>query len=60
MGVCTGPLLRGSEWFDRTGEKSRAWLDSHGYADLAAIRGMALPTLHAWKTPAGSRLSSSR
>ena len=47
LGVCTGPLLRGLEWFERTGEKLSAWLDSHGYADLAAVRGMALPKLHA-------------
>ena len=43
LGVCTGPLLRGLEWFDRTEEKLRAWLDAHGYADLAAMRGLALP-----------------
>ena len=47
LGVCTGPLLRGLEWFGRTGEKLSAWLDSHGYPDLSAVRGMALPKLHA-------------
>jgi dihydroorotate dehydrogenase/Pyruvate/2-oxoacid:ferredoxin oxidoreductase delta subunit len=46
LGVCTGPLLRGLEWFGRTGEKLGVWLDSHGYADLLAVRGMALPKLH--------------
>jgi ferredoxin len=46
LGVCTGPLLRGLEWFGRTSEKLSAWLDSHGYADLPAVRGMALPKLH--------------
>ena len=35
------------EWFGRTGEKLSAWLDSHGYPDLSAVRGMALPKLHA-------------
>ena len=47
LGVCTGPLLRGLEWFGRTSEKLCAWLDGHGYADLAAVRGKALPKLHA-------------
>lgn len=46
LGVCTGPLLRGLEWFARTSEKLSAWLDSHGYADLTAVRGKALPKLH--------------
>jgi dihydroorotate dehydrogenase/Pyruvate/2-oxoacid:ferredoxin oxidoreductase delta subunit len=47
LGVCTAPLLRGLEWFERTHEKLGAWLDGHGYADLSAIRGAALPHLHA-------------
>jgi dihydroorotate dehydrogenase (fumarate) len=47
LGVCTGPLLRGLEWFGRTGEKLSAWLDSHGHASLSALRGVALPKLHA-------------
>jgi|WetSurMetagenome_2_1015567.scaffolds.fasta_scaffold09529_3 dihydropyrimidine dehydrogenase (NAD+) subunit PreA len=47
LGVCTGPLLRGLEWFGRTSEKLSSWLDSHGYADLPSVRGMALPKLHA-------------
>jgi dihydroorotate dehydrogenase (fumarate) len=47
LGVCTGPLLRGLEWFGRTSEKLNAWLDGHGYAELAAVRGKALPKLHA-------------
>lgn len=46
MGVCTGPLLRGLEWFGRTSGKLAAWLDGHGYADLSALRGKALPKLH--------------
>jgi dihydroorotate dehydrogenase (fumarate) len=46
IGVCTGPLLRGLEWFSKTPEKLGAWLDAHGYADLDAIRGVALPKLH--------------
>jgi dihydroorotate dehydrogenase (fumarate) len=47
LGVCTGPLLRGLEWFGRTHEKLSAWLDGHGYASLAELRGIALPHLHA-------------
>jgi dihydroorotate dehydrogenase/Pyruvate/2-oxoacid:ferredoxin oxidoreductase delta subunit len=47
LGVCTGPLLRGLEWFERTSEKLSAWLDGHAYPDLAAIRGKVLPRLHA-------------
>ena len=35
----------GVVWPD--GRELSAWLDSHGYADLAAIRGLALPKLHA-------------
>lgn len=46
LGVCTGPLLRGLDWFGRTSEKLSAWLDGHGYADLSAVRGKALPKLH--------------
>ncbi len=46
LGVCTGPLLRGLEWFGKTGQKLSEWLDRHGYADLSAVRGMALPKLH--------------
>jgi dihydroorotate dehydrogenase (fumarate) len=42
LGVCTGPLLRGLEWFGRTGEKLGAWLDAHGCASLADVRGRAL------------------
>lgn len=46
LGVCTGPLLRGLEWFNRTSEKLSAWLDSHGYARLSDTWGKALPKLH--------------
>lgn len=46
LGVCTGPLLRGLEWFNRTSEKLSAWLDSHGYARLSDAWGKALPKLH--------------
>ena len=46
LGVCTAPLLRGLEWFARTGEKLSAWLDEHGYASLDEARGVALPHLH--------------
>jgi len=47
LGVCTAPLLRGLEWFDRTHEKLNAWLDGHGAAALADLRGIAIPNLHA-------------
>ncbi len=47
LGVCTAPLLRGLEWFGRTHEKLSAWLDGHGYASLADVRGIALRHLHA-------------
>ena len=43
LGVCTGPLLRGLEWFERTHKSLSAWLDAHGYARLADVRGIALP-----------------
>jgi dihydroorotate dehydrogenase/Pyruvate/2-oxoacid:ferredoxin oxidoreductase delta subunit len=46
LGVCTAPLLRGLEWFERTHEKLSGWLDSHGYAGLADLRGAALKHLH--------------
>jgi dihydroorotate dehydrogenase (fumarate) len=47
LGVCTAPLLRGLEWFNNTSAKLSGWLDNHGYAGLSAVRGKALPTLHA-------------
>ena len=47
LGVCTAPLLRGLEWFDRTHEKLGVWLDGHGYASLSAVRGAAIPNFHA-------------
>ena len=47
LGVCTAPLVRGLEWFARTHEKLSAWLDAHGYRELSAVQGLALPRLHA-------------
>ncbi len=47
LGVCTAPLLRGLEWFERTHEKLNAWLDGHEVAALADLRGVAIPNLHA-------------
>lgn len=47
LGVCTGPLLRGLEWFGKTQQKLGEWLDAHSYADLTAVRGRALPHLRA-------------
>ena len=46
LGVCTGPLLRGLEWFGRTGEKLSAWLDGHGYADLVGHPRHGAAELH--------------
>jgi len=46
IGVCTGPLLRGLEWFERTHKSLNAWLDGHGHARLADLRGVALQHLH--------------
>jgi len=47
LGVCTGPLLRGLEWFERTHKSLSAWLDGHGYARLDDVRGIALHHLRA-------------
>jgi dihydroorotate dehydrogenase (fumarate) len=47
LGVCTGPLLRGLEWFERTHKSLSAWLDAHGRARLSDVRGIALPHLRA-------------
>ncbi|MGC8781885.1 MAG: 4Fe-4S binding protein [Anaerolineae bacterium] len=46
IGVCTAPLLRGLEWFERTSKALSAWLDGHGHARLADLRGVALRHLH--------------
>jgi dihydroorotate dehydrogenase (fumarate) len=47
LGVCTGPLLRGLEWFERTHKALSAWLNSRGYTSLADVRGIALRRLAA-------------
>lgn len=47
LGVCTGPLLRGLEWFERTHEKLGLWLEEHGYGSLTELRGVALKHLQA-------------
>ncbi len=47
LGVCTAPLLRGLEWFERTHKALSAWLDGHGYGRLSDVRGLALRHLHA-------------
>lgn len=47
LGVCTAPLLRGLEWFERTHEKLNAWLEGHAVAALSDLRGVAIPNLHA-------------
>ncbi len=46
LGVCTAPLLRGLEWFAKTHQKLGEWLDSHNYASLSSVRGLALRELH--------------
>jgi dihydroorotate dehydrogenase/NAD-dependent dihydropyrimidine dehydrogenase PreA subunit len=47
LGVCTAPLLHGLDWFGKTHQKLGEWLDGHGFASLAAVRGRALRELHA-------------
>ncbi|MEJ5198902.1 MAG: 4Fe-4S binding protein [Anaerolineae bacterium] len=47
IGVCTAPLLRGLEWFERTHKALNTWLDDHGYSRLDDVRGIALRHLHA-------------
>jgi dihydroorotate dehydrogenase (fumarate) len=46
LGVCTAPLLRGLEWFERTHKTLSTWLDAHGYGSLSDVRGIALKHLH--------------
>jgi len=45
VGVHTAPLLQGLGWFSKTLARLECWLEDHGYARLADLRGMALPYL---------------
>ncbi|NLE43424.1 MAG: 4Fe-4S binding protein [Chloroflexi bacterium] len=42
VGVCTAAILRGPQVFGKIVAEMNAWLDSHGYASIAEIRGLAL------------------
>lgn len=50
VGVHTAPLLHGLGWFEKTLAGLDRWLEAHGHARLAELRGRALPYLQA---PAG-------
>jgi dihydroorotate dehydrogenase/Pyruvate/2-oxoacid:ferredoxin oxidoreductase delta subunit len=45
VGVHTAPLLQGGKWFEKTLSRLGQWLDAHGHARLAGLRGLALPHL---------------
>jgi len=45
VGVHTAPLLEGLDWFGKALAQLERWLDDHGYACLANLRGAALPHL---------------
>ncbi|MEA3397693.1 MAG: hypothetical protein U9R05_09560, partial [Chloroflexota bacterium] len=45
VGVHTAPLLQGLDWFGKTLIRLDHWLDEHGHARLADLRGLALPHL---------------
>jgi ferredoxin len=42
VGVCTAAILRGPAVFGRIATELGEWLDAHGYASVADIRGLAL------------------
>jgi len=46
VGVHTAPLLQGLNWFGKTLDRLERWLEEHGYAHLANLRGLALPHLN--------------
>jgi dihydroorotate dehydrogenase subfamily 1 len=51
VGVCTAAMLRGPAVFGKIARELDAWLDAHGHADLAAIRGIAArPMVGPWAT----------
>jgi len=45
VGVHTAPLLQGLPWFSKATQSLSRWLDGHGYAAPAALRGLVLPKL---------------
>jgi len=45
VGVHTAPLLEGLTWFGKTLAGLERWLETHGHARLADLRGLALPHL---------------
>jgi dihydroorotate dehydrogenase/Pyruvate/2-oxoacid:ferredoxin oxidoreductase delta subunit len=45
VAACSAPMLRGVQWFERTIAGLGRWLDKHGYASIADVRGLALPNL---------------
>ncbi len=46
VGVCSAPILYGSEWFKKTLTKLDQWLTEFEYASLEAVVGYALPNLY--------------
>jgi dihydroorotate dehydrogenase (fumarate) len=47
VGVHTAPLLQGLAWLDKSEKRLHRWLDDHGHARLADLRGVALAGLQA-------------
>ena len=45
IGVHTAPLLQGLPWFKKVNQGLARWLDQHGHASPAAVRGLALPAI---------------
>ncbi|HLO35589.1 MAG TPA: 4Fe-4S binding protein, partial [Candidatus Deferrimicrobium sp.] len=51
VGVCTAAMLRGPGVFGKIARELDAWLDAHGHAGPAAIRGIAVqPLVEPWAT----------
>jgi dihydroorotate dehydrogenase (NAD+) catalytic subunit len=51
VGVCTAAMLRGPAVFGKIARELDAWLDGHGHAGPAAIRGLASrPLVEPWAT----------
>jgi dihydroorotate dehydrogenase subfamily 1 len=51
VGVCTAAMLRGPGVFGKIARELDAWLDAHGHAGPAAIRGLAVrPLVEPWAT----------
>lgn len=45
IGVCSAPILKGNEWYQKTITQTEKWLAEHGYHSLEEIVGSALPNL---------------